>query len=264
MNAFTGLIQESPQALEAMMAGAGSLEGVYCAPETETRLPAVPDWMQRDNQSSLNSCVGHGLTSALEKVVYMKTGVPTQLSRLFAYKVAQKATGIRGDNGAQLSGATKAAKTYGICREEVFPYGPYSKQLTEEAYADAKNWVVTQHMRVPNYSAWRTALGGNICGIMTASKWPIEISKGYASHYRPRGNGGHCYSALFLADTADAQGRPDVWMFNSHSGNFTFKASATFVEELLGRNPNESVGFTDLTVIAPRPVDWLKDSPEYL
>lgn len=264
MNDFTGLIEEPPEALEAMMVGAGSLEGICCAPETETRLAAVPEWMQHDNQSGLNSCVGHGLTNALEKVVYMKTGVATQLSRLFAYKVAQKATGIRGDSGAHLSGATKAAKQYGICREEVFPYGPYSKQLTQEAYKDAEDWKVTQHIKVPNYDAWRTGLGGNICGIMTASKWPIEISNGYARRYLPRGNGGHCYAALFLADTQDAQGRPDVWMFNSHRGNFTFRASSTFVEELLGRNPNESVGFTDLTVIAPRPVDWLQDSPEYL
>lgn len=264
MSDFTGLIPDRPEDLAALQRDALSLEGLYCAPEQETRLAKVPDWVQFDDQAQMNSCVGHGLTTALEKVVYMKTGVPTQLSRLFAYKVAQAATGISGDVGAQLSGAAKAAMTVGICREEVFPYASYSTPIPQAAYDDAKNWIVTQRVRADTYQAWRTALGGNIAGIMTASRWPIVVENGYARRYVPRGRSGHCYAAMFLADTSDTQGRPDVWMVNSHKGFFTFKVSATFVEELLGQNPNESQGFTDMATPAPRPVDWFKDNPFYI
>lgn len=261
---FTGLIREDPEVLADMQKDYMSLEGVRCAPEREARLAKVPSWVAFDDQMRMNSCVGHGLTTALEKVIYMKTRTPTQLSRLYAYRMAQAETGIRSDSGAQLSGALKASLK-GICREAVFPYGPYNTPITQAAKDDAKKWVVVGHIKVPNYQSWRTALGGNIAGIMTASSWPIEVDRnGYARRYHPMGRGGHCYAAMFLADTADANGRPDVWMVNSHLGNFTFKVSATFVDQLVGQNPYESVGFTDMEVPVPRPINWLEDNPWYL
>ena len=112
------------------------------------------------------------------------------------------------------------------------------------------------------YSAWRTLLGRNIGGVLLGMYWPVSLdSKGIANRV-PTGGGGHAIAGLFLADTSDANGNPDVWILNSHSVSFGlggwFKATRSFIEDLQARDDFGNVGVSDMSVPGPRVVDWEK------
>lgn len=258
MSDFTGLIPDTPEQLTERLRECVTMTAVCFSQEDETRLPRIPDWMRRDDQGQRNSCAAHGGTNVMEKLAYMKTGQMTQLSRQFLYIEGQRAGGMRvADQGCTLYGITKAAKEIGVCTEETVPYGPWTTNFPQRAYQEAANWKLTNTVDLRSgYRPWRSLLGQNIGGVLMATYWPIEIKNGYAYRYRPIGNGGHAFAGLFLATTADAQGRPDVICFNSHLNNFEFKASATFVDELMGNDQFGCVGFTDMTTPAPRPFNW--------
>ncbi len=255
---FTGLIPDTEDQLAERMAAAQPLGPVCFSAEEETRLSRIPSWMRRDDQGQRNSCAAHGGTNCGEKIIYMQTGEAVQLSRQFLYIEGQKAGGMRvADAGCTLFGITEAFRRVGCCREEIEPYGAWKTQFSPEAYADASKWRLRQTLSVRGgYKDWRAVLGANIGAILAASLWPIEIVNGYARRYAPRGNGGHAYAGLFLADTADANGRPDVWFLNSHQGNFEFKASATFVDDLMSRDQFGILAFTDMETPAPRKIEW--------
>lgn len=258
MAEFTGLLPDSPEQREERLRSAVSMPQVCYSQDGETRLPRIPSWMRRDDQGRRNSCAAHAGTNVLEKLVYMQTGHSTQLSRQFLYIEGQRAGGMRvADAGCTLYGITKASRETGVCTEDTVPYGAWVTTFPRNAYEEAAKWRLTNTVNLQGgYSAWRAMLGNNVGGVLMASRWPIEIRNGYASRYRPSGGGGHAYAGLFLADTSDANGRPDVLCLNSHSGNFEFKASATFVDELMGNDVFGIVGYTDMTTPAPRHFDW--------
>lgn len=257
---FTGLLPDTPEQRAERMSQAVSMGAVCFASDVpETRLSRIPSWMRRDDQGQRNSCAAHDGSNCAEKINYVKTGKPTQFSRQFLYIEGQKAGGMRvADAGCTLYGITKCLKTVGVCREELEPYGAWKTKFAPESYADASNYKLTNTVSVARgYADWRVVLGGNIGAILAASMWPIEIdSQGYARRYRPRGGGGHAYAGLFLADTVDANGRPDVWFLNSHQGNFEFRASATFVDDLMAQDQFGILGYTDMEVPEPRQIRW--------
>lgn len=260
MIGFTGLIPDTPEQLAERKSLEKPLPAVCFSTENETRLSRIPSWVKFDDQRQMNSCAGHGGTTALEKIAYNLIGRPQQLSRLFLYAEGQKRCGIRGDNGCALYGIVKAAMEVGVAREEVQPYGPYQTKFSEAVYQDAANWRLKKTLKLDlGYNSYRAILGQNIGSILVGTMWPIEIQNGYVRSYRRHGGGGHAYAAMFLADTADANGRPDVWFVNSHQGNFAFKGSATFVEEMQGEDHFGNVGFTDMDVPAPRKIDYFAE-----
>ena len=97
-----------------------SISGTFTAPDAiDPR-----SWMTIEDQGQMGSCSGNAMTSCLELLNWFDTGGDVvQLSRMFSYLAAQKMDGLLGrDTGATISGAVKAAKTFGTCLESTFPY----------------------------------------------------------------------------------------------------------------------------------------------
>lgn len=262
---MSGLLPDTPEQLAFRMGAGLTLPPVCMSTEGEARFASPPAWIKTEQQGMMNSCAGNAGSTLLEKLQFMLTKSQRQLSRLFMYVEGQKASGDVGyDNGCRLFGIIRAAQQIGCCGEDVVPYGPYRTRFPAEAYEDAKKIRAKTTINPRNYADWRAILGQNIGGLLIGMQWPIRLQNGYAAHYQPTGGDGHALAALFLADTEDSQGRPDVLVANSHGPDFGIngwmKVSASFVDELQAQDPFGNQGVTDLVDIAPRKFSWADDS----
>lgn len=100
-----------------------------------------------EEQWNLGSCTAQAVIGAYELLLRMH--YPDQfvdLSRLFLYYNARKLDGdVNDDVGAYISTAVRAIETYGLCREDLWPYDVY-KFKTEpnwRCYHDAKKRTVS-------------------------------------------------------------------------------------------------------------------------
>lgn len=264
---FQGLIPESREAWYVSIADAQPLP--VCGDGPETRLAIPPAWMRVENQGPINSCSANGLTSCAEKLEFARTGRCVELSRWFQYVNSEVFTyGQPGrDQGATLSAALRVGREIGFVPESEEPYpATYDRnrlRFNTEINRLAEERKITSTISLaPGYSAWRTLLGRDIGAVLLGQFWPVQLdSRGYATRV-PTSGGGHAIAGLFLADTSDANGNPDVWILNSHSVSFGlkgwFKATRSYIEDLQARDDFGNVGVSDMTVPGPRKVNWLK------
>lgn len=263
---YLGLVPETKEQWRAAIAGSLSLHGLVCDYGSETRLPAVPSWMKRENQQQMNSCAGNAGTTCVEKNLYAATGKSIQLSRWFAYIEGCRACGLfPGDNGCQLSGIVQAFRQKGCPTEDLVPYpGRYDTRkanFSREVYEEAAKCQVVRTVNLDGgYSDWRKILGQNVGAVLLGVNWPLRTTTKnghkYAARYQPAGRGGHAIAALFLADSTDSDGNPDVWIMNSHLGDEIYLVSATFIREVQQADPFGNIGITDLNVPVARTVNW--------
>lgn len=76
-----------------------------------------------ENQSSLNSCVGNSIVSALEIRNIVNGNNHVDLSRLFVYYNARVAMNeTSADQGCYIRDGMKSLSTFGTCPEELWPY----------------------------------------------------------------------------------------------------------------------------------------------
>jgi len=79
-----------------------------------------------ESQGEIGSCVTNSITSALEYISRRRTGSEFRMSRLFLYYNARISTNsereILQDSGCNVKLALDAAKKYGVCSEEDWPY----------------------------------------------------------------------------------------------------------------------------------------------
>lgn len=105
-----------------------------------------------EQQSSLGSCTSQAIVGAYELIV--KRDYPdsfVELSPLFLYYNSRlQDSTINEDVGAYPRDALKAAKQYGICTEELWPYDvlKFNVRPTDECYADALNSTVENYYRL--------------------------------------------------------------------------------------------------------------------
>jgi hypothetical protein len=263
---FYGLVPESRESWQDAIADAQQLP--VCGDTEETLLKAPPDWCRVENQGPINSCSANAMTSIAEKIEYIHKKKPIQLSRWFQYIKSEEFTGTPGrDQGATLSAALRVGVEVGFVPEDQCQYPKqYDRnrlRFSQELYKEAEQRRIKSKIDLSKgYSAWRTLLGQDIGAVLLGTFWPVQIdARGYAYNV-PTSGGGHAIAALFLADTFDANGRPDVWIVNSHDKSFGlqgwFKATASWVEQLQGRDYFGNVGVSDMSVPGPRKVDWTK------
>jgi C1A family cysteine protease len=94
-----------------------------------------------EDQSSLGSCTGQALTAAYELMTMKK--YPTkfiELSEMFVYYNSRTFDNtVDVDIGATIKNGLKGLKTYGVCKEELWPYDieKFTVKPSEEAYAEA-------------------------------------------------------------------------------------------------------------------------------
>lgn len=74
------------------------------------------------SQARLSACVGCMESSGCEELEFLVSGEKKQFSRWFAYRQAQIASGIQGDNGAIIARAVEAGTTIGNCFEDECEY----------------------------------------------------------------------------------------------------------------------------------------------
>ena len=173
---------------------------------TDAEIPEVVDprtFHVVEDQLRQSSCLGNSLSSCLEHCYYLDTdGKSVQLSRNAAYRFAQEADGIRGDQGATLSGGMVAAKA-GIPEEKYFPYTEtYARRIPKDAYDHRDEYKIVEAKRLPKGGDFAKSLvkwigtgkGSGIIGVKwTSSMDEMDVIDRYS--YRGSG-GGHAVAVL--------------------------------------------------------------------
>jgi hypothetical protein len=145
-----------------------------CGDGPGLKLPHPMTWMQVESQSQRPACVGHGLTTLEEYVIYLSSMGKTveQLCRMFAWVESQKAGGSRPSEGAGASihGAVKVAKTIGLPLESMYPYkGAFRSNFSPEFYEDAATRKVLNSYRLDTvdkvFDFQSSGMGGIIWGV---------------------------------------------------------------------------------------------------
>jgi C1A family cysteine protease len=108
-----------------------------------------------EEQRQLGSCTAQAVVGAYELLTKMH--YPDQfvdLSRLFLYYNARKISGdINEDIGAYISTAIEAVKTYGLCREDLWPYDPnkFDVEPGYICYRDARKRTIDQVYEIASH-----------------------------------------------------------------------------------------------------------------
>ena len=108
-----------------------------------------------EEQRQLGSCTAQAVIGAYELLTKMH--YPDQfvdLSRLFLYYNARKLSGdINEDIGAYISTAIEAVKTYGLCREDLWPYDPnkFDVEPGYKCYRDARKRTIDQVYEITSH-----------------------------------------------------------------------------------------------------------------
>ena len=213
------------------------------------------------NQGPVGSCRGHSGSTIAEWIrVLITREIPAlELSRAFMYYETQRIDGIRGDRGSTILGGTKLLLEVGIPPESLWPYKPVYNPTRpsnwNEILEESKPHKIVRQVRLQTYDALRAFLGTGQGGVDCGIQWSSAYAKPVVERYSG-GGGGHAIALPTLSERKDSQGRPYVWMFNSHgerSGVAGWSEwSANFIEGAMKNRGNIFVGLTDMPNIEPR------------
>lgn len=239
----------------------------FCAPDGFVP-PKAMDFrpiLKVENQGPMGSCVGHGCSSGMEELQYLTAGTSVPLSRMFAYIMAQRQTGIRGDNGATIAGAVQAMRTVGICEETVFPYpNPvrYNNNMSQTALTAAAAHKILGHQLLTSAKEIFDWLSQGKGPVLIGMNWydRVSSSRGLITPDQMRGSsaGGHCIVITGYTDQRDPQGNPLIDALNSHginSGNkgwFQWTWDALNVLANQERGMSSIIGMTNITGFEPQ------------
>lgn len=207
-------------------------------------------------QGSMSSCVGHGGSSGLETLQYIANGGRVQMSRMAMYLLAQRVSGIRGDNGATIAGCVKAMLDTGCCEEADFPYpSQYVKNVPAAAVAAAGRHKILGHQKLSTYREvfdWISQGKGPVLFGMTW--WErVAASRGLVTQDDLRGRtlGAHCKLFAGYSGQRDNDGELMIDDLNSHGTQWGDGGWAKWTSraiDALGNDPDtEMIGITDIT-----------------
>lgn len=189
-------------------------------------------WLRTEDQGPMGSCTGWGRSTIREVLYYINTGGKiVQFSPLFGYWTGQIVDGLLGkDTGATISASIKAAKQYGDCFEEVFPYPnpvqyPRNPKIPQSVYDAALPFNEIEFVKCENYSdVWRAISSGHYCvsvgipwkaGMANNRSGVVELKDLSGETY-----GGHCNAVVGWSKRKDSQGRNYLWQPNSHGPTY--------------------------------------------
>lgn len=216
--------------------------------------------MHVENQGGMSSCVGHGGSSGLEALQYMVNGGRVQMSRMCMYLLAQRVSGIHGDDGATIAGCVKAMTDTGCCEEAVLPYpARYDRTLPPSAIQLANRHRILGHQKLTNYREvfdWISQGKGPVIFGMT---WWERVAKtrGLVTQddLRGRSLGAHCKVFIGYSGERDANGELLIDNLNSHGtawGDGGWAKWTSRAIDALGNDRNtEMIGITDITGFDP-------------
>lgn len=178
-----------------------------------------------EDQKQVNSCGGHGGTTAFERAYEIDQGVRVQFSRMYLYLRGKAQDGIRGDNGMTISGGVKQLRERGCCLESTFPYpGRYVQSIPTGADAEAAKYKLGAAVDVTasgdvnefaqrflghnmgalyNGCSWTDAFSNPVNGVI--ERWATPTSR----------DGGHAWALVGLSPRQDSRGYHYYWLANS-------------------------------------------------
>ena len=222
------------------------------------------DWHRTENQGAIGSCQGNGLSSALERLAFIR-GESVQLSRIFAYLATQAIDGLLGsDAGSTISGGGKLATQYGCCLESATGYpssypgrSARDQILSKANYTAAKPFVAAKIWQVPrDHDKTLDFIGGGGT-ISFGVKWYNGMipRDRVVRQYQPGWTGGG-HAMCVLGYDRDGNLRA----FNSW-GDGLYLITPTAWAQMLNHSFTAAIGLTGDT--EAKPVDWYNNSPYY-
>lgn len=221
--------------------------------------------VQTEDQGQMNSCGGHGGSTALERVEFLETGQQVQLSRMWVYVRGQQIDGIRGDRGMTISAGVRVMMSQGVCTEATHPYPrSYTTSIPSGAAEEAKTRTIGASVRIRTYDQMQTFLGGNMGAVYGGCQWTSAMANprnGVVERFQAGRGGGHAWAMVALSPRVDSQFRHYIWLANSHSvryGNRGFaEISPVACQEMLQHNFTDLVGISKLQRPVPRvKINW--------
>ena len=217
-------------------------------------------WHRIEDQGSIGSCQGHAQTSVGEMCfrIAHKGRKVTQWSEMFGYLTSQKIDGLLGrDVGSTIHGGMKAARQYGFCPVDVFPYpSRYTSTIPRKAYTAAKPFKIQYHTIINSSEDAFTFLGSGQGGINLGMTW-VNMrpnSNGEIRSWRSGRGGGH---AVFIGGYEN-EGEW-FWLANSWSTSWGLRGYAKVhrnaMDSILRDRWTVAIGMSDLTIPKPRKID---------
>lgn len=225
------------------------------------------------NQGPRPSCVGHGKSSGgfvlntidcKAKGVEFKDGPPA-MAAYFSWRKAQERCGLRGETGATISGASKAAKLDGFCLELSCRYEDARIDADDVREASEHTLLGQTTNLKGDPDAVRQYLGTGTGVVVIGIKWTAGLAGCRATKGFVQGLGGAVYGYHCVLITGYFEFNGELWfeVLNSHGVAFGdegfFYIRARDVRTLMTDPNSEWHGWTDLREYGPvRDLAWAK------
>lgn len=228
------------------------------------------------NQGPRPSCVGHGSSSGaflLNRIDCRARGIESTvaMSAYFAWRKAQERCGLRGETGATISGASKAAKLDGFCRELSCRYEDARIDADDVREASEHTLLGQTTNLKGDPDALRQYLGTGTGVVVIGIKWTAGLSSCRATKGFVQGLGGATYGYHCVLITGYFEARGELWFecLNSHGVGFGDEGflyvRARDVRALMTDPNSEWHGWTDLREYGPvRDLGWATRSGAFL
>jgi len=226
-------------------------------------------WLKIENQQNMGSCAGHACSSVLEVCNWIDTqGEIVQLSRMYAYIMGQKESGIVGDRGATISGVVKSAKRNGICLEKTHPYPDpvrYTREISDKAHAEAAEHKLINHSVLEDYDDVYKFIASGVGAVEIGIKWVSSLRNngGVVDRLSGGGGGGHALAIVGWTKRKDTQGRNYLIMANSHGTRWGKNGFAEIAPRLFDQwgeeRYSEMIGMSDLQEYGTRSLSFVND-----
>lgn len=118
--------------------------------------------IRRKNQRQTNSCVGHGVATAVEVLIAQSFGTTPELAARMPWMLALQAEGTLGsNNGTWPHDALTATRQQGVCQDSLYPLSDTDFVTLPDgtALADAKPRAGISFQQCENLDALLTAMG---------------------------------------------------------------------------------------------------------
>ncbi len=219
----------------------------------------IKDMMRRDDQFSMNSCAGFGVTNSGEVGFWLQTGVWRQFNPHWSYRRGQEKSGIRGDTGATIHGVVRGGKEDGFLPEDIendgkpeflYPKNQYAFQYPAAAAVLAKQRRIGYSVELKSWQACVNFLQAGQGAIVIGGPWGNWRPDGAGICRRfSSGGGGH---ARAYVDWIHINGELMLVEANSHFktygvNGFAFHAQS-FVEQQFSDSFFVAIGISDITL----------------
>lgn len=260
---------------------------------TEWQEADLFSWWHIRNQGMQGSCRGHSLAACARLCYRMAAGsidldkdgienesnLQDDFSPDYAYYESQRSSGIRGDNGATISGGIPVGQA-GLPREIDMPYTvAYDPgRVTNELREKAKEFPMRRVTRLDDVDAVFDWVGSGQGGIDWGTVWPLPFTRGCLVKSMSSGQrgGGHATAGgclirgktlKSLVPSLANEVTDDEWVMqcmNSHSSSAQFKGfyfvTRKGCADILAHRFTECIGWSDMATPVVRPFDFRKQS----